>query len=31
VTFLDAPSDGKMYFRKNGAWVALTTIDQIGA
>lgn len=27
----DAPSDGKMYFRKNGAWVALTTIDQIGA
>ena len=27
----DAPNDGKMYFRKNGAWVALLTIDQIGA
>jgi hypothetical protein len=27
----DAPADGKMYFRQNGAWVALTSIDQIGA
>jgi hypothetical protein len=27
----DAPSDGKMYFRQNGAWVALVSIDQIGA
>ena len=27
----EAPMDGKMYFRQNGAWVALTSIDQIGA
>lgn len=30
----DAPADGKMYVRQNGAWVAIvipTTIDEIGA
>lgn len=27
----EAPNDGKMYFRQSGKWVALETIDQIGA
>lgn len=33
VTFPDAPSDGKMYVRKDGAWVEIilpATIDAIG-